>query len=182
MILSKTERKIIEGSIRDIKDFPKPGIVFKDITTLLNNREAYGVLMNHLYQRYKEYNLDYIAGIDARGFIFGAALAQMLRIGFVPIRKKGKLPYTTISEKYSLEYGVDEVEVHIDAFSEIPNARVLIIDDLIATGGTANAAATLVNQTGAKCIEACFIIGLGFLGGAEILKEKTDVYSLIEVN
>lgn len=182
MTLSKTERKIIEESIRDIKDFPKPGIVFKDITTLLNNQEAYGVLMNHLYQRYKEYNLDYIAGIDARGFIFGAALAQMLGLGFVPIRKKGKLPYTTISEKYLLEYGIDEVEVHIDAFSAIPNAKVLIIDDLIATGGTANAATTLVNQTGAECVEACFIIGLSFLDGIKTLEEKTDVYSLIEVN
>ncbi|MEA2091866.1 MAG: adenine phosphoribosyltransferase [Campylobacterota bacterium] len=182
MTLSKTERKIIEESIRDIHDFPKPGIVFKDITTLLNNQEAYGVLMNHLYQRYKEYNLDYIAGIDARGFIFGAALAQMLGLGFVPIRKKGKLPYTTISEKYSLEYGVDEVEVHIDAFSDIPDARVLIMDDLIATGGTASAATTLVNQTGAQCVEACFIIGLSFLDGIKILEEKTDVYSLIEVN
>lgn len=182
MTLSKTERNIIEKSIRDIKDFPKPGIVFKDITTLLNNADAYNVLMNHLYQRYKEYNLNYIAGIDARGFIFGAALAQMLGIGFVPIRKKGKLPYTTISEKYSLEYGIDEVEVHIDAFSEIPNARVLMIDDLIATGGTANAAASLINQAGAECVEACFIIGLTFLDGIEKLNEKTPVYTLIEVN
>ncbi|MCW8895096.1 adenine phosphoribosyltransferase [Sulfurimonas sp.] len=182
MTLSKIERKIIEDSIRDIKDFPKPGIVFKDITTLLNDKEAYSVLMNHLYQRYKEYNLDYIAGIDARGFIFGAALAQMLGLGFVPIRKKGKLPYTTISEKYSLEYGVDEIEVHIDAFSKVKNAKVLMIDDLIATGGTANAAATLINQTGAECVEACFIIGLSFLDGIDNLKTKTDVYSLIEVN
>lgn len=182
MQLTSTERKIIEESIRDIKDFPQPGIVFKDITTLLNDKEAYGVLMNHLYQRYKEYNLDYIAGIDARGFIFGAALAQMLGLGFVPIRKKGKLPYTTISEKYSLEYGVDEVEVHIDAFSGIPDARVLMIDDLIATGGTANAAAKLIHQAGANCVEACFIIGLGFLNGQEKLKETTEVYSLIEVN
>ncbi len=182
MTLSKTERKIIEDSIRDIKDFPKPGIVFKDITTLLNNKEAYGVLMNHLYQRYKGYNLDYIAGIDARGFIFGAALAQMLGVGFVPIRKQGKLPYTTISEKYSLEYGVDEVEVHIDAFGDKKGARVLIIDDLIATGGTANAAVTLVNQTGAECIEACFIIGLTFLDGIKKLEDKTKVYSLVEVN
>jgi len=180
--LTQTEKKIIENSIRDIKDFPKPGIVFKDITTLLNNKEAYGVLMNHLYQRYKEYNLDYIAGIDARGFIFGGALAQMLGLGFVPIRKKGKLPYTTIGEKYALEYGVDEIEVHIDAFGEKEGARVLLIDDLIATGGTANAAATLVNQTGAKCVECCFVIGLTFLDGIEKLKEKTDVYSLIEVH
>lgn len=182
MTLSNTERKIIENSIRDVKDFPKPGIIFKDITTLLSDKEAYGVLMNHLYQRYKGYNLDYIAGIDARGFIFGAALAQMLGIGFVPIRKKGKLPYTTISEKYSLEYGVDEIEVHIDAFSAIPNARVLLIDDLIATGGTAKAAAKLIKQAGASCLEACFIIGLNFLDGQKNLKEITDVYSLIEVN
>ena len=182
MTLSKTERKIIEDSIRDIKDFPKKGIVFKDITTLLNDKEAYGVLMNHLYQRYKEYNLEFIAGIDARGFIFGAALAQMLGLGFVPIRKKGKLPYTTISEKYALEYGVDEIEVHIDAFGEQKGAKVLIIDDLIATGGTAKAAATLVNQTGASCVECCFIIGLTFLDGIKKLEEQTDVYSIIEVN
>ncbi|MCK9473562.1 adenine phosphoribosyltransferase [Sulfurimonas sp.] len=181
MTLSNLERKIIENSIRDIKDFPKPGILFKDITTLLNDKEAYGVLMNHLYQRYKEYNLDYIAGIDARGFIFGAALAQMLGIGFVPIRKKGKLPYTTISEKYSLEYGFDEIEVHLDAFSKIPNARVLLIDDLIATGGTANAAAKLINQTGASCVEACFILNLTFCGGSEKLQEITPIYYLIEV-
>ncbi|MFA5461063.1 MAG: adenine phosphoribosyltransferase [Sulfurimonas sp.] len=181
MTLSNLERKIIEGSIRDIKDFPKPGIVFKDITTLLNNAEAFGVTMNHLYQKYKEYNLDYIAGIDARGFIFGAALAQMLGIGFVPIRKKGKLPYTTISEKYSLEYGFDEVEVHLDAFSAIPNARVLLIDDLIATGGTANASVKLINQTGAKCVEACFILCLSFLDGHKKLQDLTEVYSLVEV-
>jgi len=180
--LSNTERKIIENSIRDIKDFPKEGIVFKDITTLLNNKEAYGVLMNHLYQRYKTYNLDYIAGIDARGFIFGAALAQMLGLGFVPIRKKGKLPYTTISEKYALEYGIDEIEVHIDAFGDKKGANVLILDDLIATGGTANAAATLVNQTGANCVECCFVIGLTFLDGIKKLEEKTTVYSLVEVS
>jgi adenine phosphoribosyltransferase len=182
MILSNTERKIIESAIRDIKDFPKPGIVFKDITTLLNNKEAFGVLMNHLYQRYKEYNLEYIAGIDARGFIFGGALAQMLGIGFVPIRKKGKLPYTTISQKYSLEYGVDEIEVHIDAFGNEKGARVLLIDDLIATGGTAVAATQLINQTGANCVEACFVIGLNFLDGQKKLSELTQVYSLIEVD
>ncbi len=182
MTLTSEERKIIEDSIRDIKDFPKEGIVFKDITTLLNNKEAYALLMKHLHDRYKSYNLDYIAGIDARGFIFGAALAQMLGLGFVPIRKKGKLPYTTISEKYALEYGVDEIEVHIDAFGEKKGAKVLVIDDLIATGGTANAAATLVNQTGAKCVECCFIIGLTFLDGIQKLEEKTKVYSIVEVD
>ncbi len=182
MILSPTERKIIESSIRDIKDFPKEGIIFKDITTLLNNKEAYGVLMNHLYARYKEYNLDYIAGIDARGFIFGAALAQMLGLGFVPVRKKGKLPYTTISEKYTLEYGFDEIEIHIDAFGTEKGARVLLIDDLIATGGTAYAAATLIRQAGAECVEACFVLALTFLDGVKKLEEKTPVYSLIEVD
>ena len=182
MALSSIEKSIIENSIRDIKDFPKPGVVFKDITTLLNNKEAYSTTMNHLYNRYKNYNLNYVAGIDARGFIFGAALAQMLGIGFVPIRKKGKLPYTTISEKYSLEYGVDEIEVHIDAFNGTKDAKVLLIDDLIATGGTANAAAKLINQAGASCVEACFIICLNFLDGHVKLKETTNVYSLVEVN
>jgi len=182
MTLSESQRKIIEDSIRNIPDFPKKGIVFKDITTLLNDKEAYGVLMDHLCERYKDYNLDYIAGIDARGFIFGAALAQMLGLGFVPIRKKGKLPYTTYSEKYALEYGIDEIEVHIDAFGEEKGARVLMIDDLIATGGTANAAATLIDRTGAICVEACFIIGLSFLDGIKNLKEKTDVYYMIEAD
>jgi len=180
--LSQTERKIIEDAIRNVPDFPKPGIMFKDITTLLNNAEAFGVTMNHLYQRYKEYNLDFIAGIDARGFIFGAALAQMLGIGFVPIRKKDKLPYTTISQKYSLEYGFDEIEIHIDAFKNKKGARVLLIDDLIATGGTANAAAELIHQADAKCVEACFIIGLTFLDGIKNLNEKTAVYTLVEVD
>ena len=180
--LSQTEKKLLEKSIRNIPDFPKPGIVFKDITTLLNNAEAYGVLMNHLYYRYKELDIEYVAGIDARGFIFGAALAQMLGIGFVPIRKKGKLPYTTIGEKYALEYGVDEIEVHIDAFGEQKGARVLLIDDLIATGGTANAAVTLINQAGANCVEACFVMGLTFLDGIKKVNEKTEVYTVLEVN
>jgi len=106
----------------------------------------------------------------------------MLGLGFVPIRKKGKLPYTTISEKYVLEYGVDEVEVHIDAFTAIPNARVLLIDYLFATGVMANGAANLVSQAGANCVEVCFVVSLNFLDGVKNLQEKTDVYSLIEVN
>ncbi|HFU73982.1 MAG TPA: adenine phosphoribosyltransferase [Helicobacteraceae bacterium] len=177
--MTQNERKIITDAIRDIPDFPKPGIVFKDITTLLNNPEAFGLLMDHLKARYATYNLDYVAGIDARGFIFGAALARDLGIGFVPIRKKGKLPYTTVAEKYALEYGVDEVEIHIDAFGKKENARVLLIDDLIATGGTANAAATLISKVGANCVEACFILGLTFLDGIEKLENTTDVYTII---
>ncbi len=180
MTLTQEQRTIIEGSIREIPDFPKPGIIFKDITTILNNAEAFQTLQQHLKERYAAYNLDYVAGIDARGFIFGAALARDLGIGFVPIRKKGKLPYTTVSEKYVLEYGVDEVEIHIDAFSAKENARVLLIDDLIATGGTAVAAASLIEKVGAQCVEACFIMGLSFLDGIKTLEEKTAVYSVIE--
>ncbi|WP_310440518.1 adenine phosphoribosyltransferase [Sulfuricurvum sp.] len=182
MNLSINDRAILINAIRDIPDFPKPGIVFKDITTLLSDGEAFGVLMRHLHDRYSTYDLTHIAGIDARGFIFGAALAQMLGVGFVPIRKKGKLPYTTVSEKYSLEYGVDEVEIHIDAFEGVEKPRVLLIDDLIATGGTAFAAANLINKVGAECIEACFIMGLDFLSGQSKLRETTEVYTVIGVD
>jgi len=175
--MKQKDLQIIEDAIRVIPDFPKPGIMFKDITTVLNNPEAYNLLIQHLVERYKEYNLDYVAGIDARGFIFGAALASWLKVGFVPIRKKGKLPYTTVSEKYALEYGYDEVEVHIDAFGEKKGARVLLIDDLLATGGTAAAAATLIERVGAECVEACFVMELAFLKGRE--KLKAPVYSLI---
>lgn len=182
MTLTPQERTVILDSIRDIHDFPKPGIVFKDITTLLSNKDAFALLMKHLNERYSSYKLTHVAGIDARGFIFGAALAQMLNVGFVPIRKKGKLPYTTVSEKYALEYGVDEVEVHIDAFSNVENPRVLLIDDLIATGGTAYAAASLINKVGATCVEACFIMGLDFLNGQSKLSEVVPVYTVIGVD
>jgi adenine phosphoribosyltransferase len=177
--LKKEDKEIIENSIRDIPNFPKEGIIFKDITTLLNNPIAFKTLMNHLEKKYKDYNLDYIAGIDARGFIFGSVLADRLNIGFVPIRKKGKLPFTTVSEKYSLEYGFDEVEVHIDAFPK-ENAKVLLIDDLIATGGTAKAAASLIKKVGANCVEACFILELDFLNGKDGI--DTEVYSVMHID
>jgi len=177
--LSPEDKQILESSIRDIPDFPKEGIVFKDITTLLNNPQALKTLMNHLEERYKSYNLDYVAGIDARGFIFGSILADRLNIGFVPVRKKGKLPYTTVAEKYALEYGVDEVEVHIDAFPK-EDARVLLIDDLIATGGTAKAAASLISKVGANCVEACFILELDFLKGRDGI--DADVYSVMHID
>jgi len=183
--LNQTDKEIILGSIRDIPDFPKPGIVFKDITTLLNNPEAFKTLMDHLEKHYADYDLDYVAGIDARGFIFGAALADRLGIGFVPVRKKGKLPYTTVAEKYSLEYGFDEVEIHIDAFGENGccaagrKSRVLLIDDLIATGGTSKAAENLIDKVGADCVECCFILELGFLKGREGF--KANVYSVLQL-
>jgi len=179
--LTDEQKKILLDSIRDVPDFPKPGILFKDITTLLNNAEAFSLLMNHLEEHYREYNLDFIAGIESRGFIFGAALAAKLDIGFVPIRKKNKLPFTTIAEKYALEYGVDEVEIHIDAFREKKGARVLLIDDLIATGGTAEAAAKLIKAANAECIEACFIMNLTFLNGKNRLNDLTSVYSILEI-
>lgn len=180
MGLSQEDKKLIFDSIRDIKDFPKEGIVFKDITTLLNNKEAYQTLMNHLENRYKSYDLDYIAGIDARGFIFGAALADRLNIGFVPVRKKGKLPSTTVCEKYELEYGFDEVEIHLDAFPK-ENAKVLLIDDLIATGGTANAAAKLIKKLKANLVEVCFLLNLKFLDGDKKVEEHAPVYSVLDI-
>lgn len=185
MTLTPKEKEIILNSIRDIPDFPKPGIIFKDISTLLSNSNALNTLMDHLANRYLDYNLDYIAGIDARGFIFGAILADRLGIGFVPVRKKGKLPYTTVAEKYSLEYGFDEVEIHIDAFDSKENpegkgARVLLIDDLIATGGTAKAAASLIDKVGAHCVEVCFIMELGFLKGREGI--NAPVYSVLQID
>ncbi len=180
MILTSDEKQIILDSIRDIPDFPKPGIIFKDITTLLSNPKAYNTLMTHLETRYISYDLDYIAGIDARGFIFGAALADRLGIGFVPVRKKGKLPYTTVAEKYSLEYGFDEVEIHIDAFGENGGKKVLLIDDLIATGGTAKAAASLIDKVGATCVEVCFIMELEFLNGKKGI--QAPVYSVLVID
>ena len=181
--LTNEEKNILLESIRDIPDFPKPGIIFKDITTLISNAKAFNTLMTHLEKRYADYELDYIAGIDARGFIFGAALADRLGIGFVPVRKQGKLPYTTVSEKYSLEYGFDEVEIHIDAFeyeTGKKSANVLLVDDLIATGGTAKAAANLIDKVGANCVEVCFIMELAFLKGKENF--STPVYSVLVEN
>ena len=182
--LSLEEKTFLLDSIRNVEDFPKPGIIFKDITTLLGNEKAFSLLMDHLTMRYENVPLDYIAGIESRGFIFGAALAARLKTRFVPIRKPGKLPYTTISEKYSLEYGVDEVAIHIDAFSSVDKdkPKVLLMDDLIATGGTATAAVNLINKAGAQCIEACFIINLTFLQGDLDIRKTTPVYSVLEVN
>lgn len=181
--LNASDKRYILDSIRNVSDYPKPGIQFKDITTLLGDPKVFHFLMDHLAARYEGMKLDYIAGIESRGFIFGAALAARLRTRFVPIRKPGKLPYTTISEKYSLEYGIDEVELHIDAFKhDIDTPKVLLIDDLIATGGTANASVNLINKAGAKCVEACFIINLTFLQGESLIKESTPVYSVLEID
>jgi adenine phosphoribosyltransferase len=154
----------LKNAIRTIRDYPKPGIMFRDITTLLGDARAFRRAIDELVQPWAGTKIDKIAGIEARGFILGGAIAHQLSAGFVPIRKKGKLPHTTVSIAYSLEYGLDEMEIHDDALR--PGERVLLVDDLIATGGTAEGAVRLLKQIGADIVAACFIIDLPDLGGA----------------
>ena len=168
----------VKKAIRDIPDYPKKGIIFKDITTLLNDGELFSEVIDYFAEKYKD--VDFVCGIESRGFIFGAAIAAKIKKGFVPLRKKGKLPYTTVSEKYALEYGFDEIEIHIDAFKDIKNPKILLIDDLIATGGTAEAAVNLIQKIGGNVTTAAFIIELSFLDGAKKLREMNiDVDSLV---
>ncbi len=156
-------------SIRTITDYPKPGIKFRDITTLLGDARAFRRAIDELVQPWAGTKIDKIAGIEARGFILGGAIAHQLSAGFVPIRKKGKLPHTTVSIAYSLEYGIDEMEMHEDAV--LPGERVLLVDDLIATGGTAEGAVKLLKQIGAEIVAACFVIDLPELGGAKKIRD-----------
>lgn len=172
-------QKELSSTIRTIPDFPKPGIMFKDITTLLNNPRVFTMLMDFLENRYRDYEIDYIAGIESRGFIFGAALASRLKLGFIPIRKQGKLPSTTVSQKYVLEYGFDEMEIHIDAFNNKKDAKVLLIDDLIATGGTAKASIKLIESINGNCVEAFFLLRLtDFDCSKEI---DTKVFTILDI-
>ncbi len=180
--LSEQDKQELLSSIRNIADYPKPGILFRDITTLLADEEKFNFLIAHLKAYYEDKQIDFIAGIESRGFIFGSALAYALKLPFVPIRKPGKLPSTTVSEKYSLEYGFDEVEIHIDAFASKERKNVLLIDDLIATGGTAKASVNLINKIGGTCIEACFLINLKALKGDESIDKNTHIYSVLEIN
>jgi adenine phosphoribosyltransferase len=154
----------LKDSIRTIPDYPKPGIMFRDITTLLGDPRAFRRTIDELVQPWAGTKIDKVAGIEARGFILGGAVAHQLSAGFVPIRKKGKLPHTKVSIAYSLEYGIDEMEMHQDAV--VPGERVILVDDLIATGGTAEGAAKLLQRIGAEVVAACFIIDLPDLGGA----------------
>ena len=151
--------------IRDVPDFPKPGILFKDITPLLEDPAAFGGVIDVLAERYKDQGITRIAGIESRGFLFGAPLALRLGCGLSLIRKKGKLPHDTVAHTYELEYGTDTVEMHRDTVT--PNDRVLIVDDLLATGGTAAAAVKLLSSSGATLVEAAFLIELDFLRGRE---------------
>ena len=178
MNLEELQKELLP-TIRTIPDFPKSGIMFKDITTLLNNPKAFNMLMDFLENRYLNYELDYIAGIESRGFIFGAALASRLKLGFIPIRKQGKLPSTTVSQKYVLEYGFDEMEIHIDAFNNKKGAKVLLVDDLIATGGTAKASIKLIESINGNCVEAFFLLRLmDFDCSKEI---HTKIFTILDI-
>lgn len=155
----------LRETVRTIPDYPKPGIMFRDITTLLGNPQAFRRAVDELVQPWAGMRIDKVAGMEARGFILGGAVAHQLSSGFVPIRKKGKLPHETVSIAYSLEYGVDEMEMHRDAVTK--DERVILVDDLIATGGTAEGAVKLLQSQGANVVAACFVIDLPELGGAK---------------
>ena len=175
--IASSDSDFIKSKIRAIPDFPKPGIIFRDITTLLNDPEGRNKVIEILYNRYKDKNIDAVAGIESRGFIIGSILADKLGVCFVPIRKKGKLPYEVVSEEYDLEYGKDSIEVHKDAISF--GQKVLIVDDLIATGGTAVAACNLIEKLGGEIVECTFVIGLPDLKGHERLK-KWGCFSVVD--
>jgi adenine phosphoribosyltransferase len=167
----------LKSLIRDVPDFPKPGIVFKDITTLLNNPDGLRYTIDLMAERVADLQVDYVVGMESRGFIFGTPLAYKMGVGFVPVRKPKKLPSATYSVEYELEYGSDRLELHQDAFH--PGSRVLVIDDLIATGGTAGATAKLIEQTGSSLVGFGFIIELTFLNGRNNLPD-VPIISLIE--
>jgi adenine phosphoribosyltransferase len=162
----------LKQTIRTIPDYPKPGIMFRDITTLLGDARAFRRAVDEMVQPWAGMKIDKVAGIEARGFILGGAVAHQVSAGFVPIRKKGKLPHKRVSIAYSLEYGLDEIEVHEDAIAA--HERVILVDDLIATGGTAEGAVKLLRQLGAEVLAACFVIDLPDLGGADKLR-RLDV-------
>ena len=167
-----------EHLIRSIPDYPKPGIVFRDITTLLHHGEGLAAAIEGLVAPFREKPIDVVVGIEARGFILGGAVAHALGLGFVPIRKKGKLPHVTLTQEYALEYGVDTIEMHADAVKR--GERVLLVDDLIATGGTAEAAVALIRRCGGACVGASFVIELPDLGGPKRLRGMdVPVHSLV---
>jgi adenine phosphoribosyltransferase len=167
----------LKDFVRDVPDFPKPGILYRDITPLLHSPSALRTAVDGLAERYRDSQIDVIAAAEARGFLFGLPLAMELGVGFVPIRKPGKLPYETRSVEYELEYGTDTLEIHADAMQE--GQRVLIVDDLLATGGTVAACCELIEAAGAVVVACAFLIDLTFLGGAERLAPR-EVFSLLE--
>jgi adenine phosphoribosyltransferase len=171
------EPDLLRASIRDVPDFPKPGVLFKDISPLLKNPAAFRESVRRMEERWRDDGVDVIAGIEARGFIFGGALADRLGLPFVLLRKQGKLPWRTARAEYALEYGTDAIEMHVDAVE--PGQRVLIVDDLLATGGTARAAAQLIESQGAFVAGFSFVVNLAFLNGSERIADY-PVQSLVE--
>jgi adenine phosphoribosyltransferase len=167
----------LKAHIRDIPDFPKPGILFKDITPLLSHPEAFRATIRRLAERFQANPPDLIAAAEARGFIFAAPLALELSAGFIPIRKPGKLPYETVAQQYALEYGTDRLEMHCDALR--PGRRVLLLDDVLATGGTMKACCDLVQKAGAEVVACAFVLELGFLEGRARLEPDFEVFSLL---
>jgi adenine phosphoribosyltransferase len=174
--MKKDKLSQIRSAIRDVPDFPKKGIIFKDITTLLNDATLFTQSMDLLEELVKDYSFDVVAGIESRGFIFGSVLAYKLGLKFIPIRKPGKLPAETISEEYALEYGTDRIEIHADALEK--DQKVLLVDDLLATGGTAQASSRLIERSGAKVEVILFLVELDFLNGRDLIREY-NVLSLI---
>lgn len=173
-----TVEETVKNKIRTIENFPKEGIVFRDITTAIKDKDTLPVIIDYLCEQFKDLKIDYIAGIESRGFIFGMPMAYKMGCGFVPVRKPNKLPAETISQEYSLEYGTDKIEIHKDAFGAGDN--VLIIDDLLATGGTAEAAAKLVKKSGANLVGMGFLIELKALNGRDKLQNSGRIVSMLK--
>ena len=168
----------VKDKIRAVKDFPKPGIIFRDITTALKEPETLKAMVDYLCDQFNDVKIDYIAGIESRGFIFGMPMAYKMNAGFVPVRKPNKLPAATYSQEYDLEYGTDKIEIHQDAFPQ--GANVLIVDDLLATGGTAEAACKLIKKAGANLVGIAFLIELEALKGREKLKDAPKIISMLK--
>ncbi len=168
----------VKDKIRAVPDFPKKGIIFRDITTGLKDAQTLQVMVDYLCDQYKDYKIDYIAGIESRGFIFGMPMAYKMNCGFIPVRKPNKLPAETIKESYDLEYGSDSIEIHADAIE--PGAKVLVVDDLLATGGTAKAACNLVRKAGGELVGAAFLIELAGLNGRDKLTDCGKVVSMLQ--
>ena len=168
----------VKDKIRSVENFPKPGIIFRDITTALKDPETLKIMVDYLCDQFKDIKIDYVAGIESRGFIFGMPMAYKMNAGFVPVRKPNKLPAATYSQEYDLEYGTDKIEIHKDAIEK--GANVLIVDDLLATGGTAEAACKLIKQTGANLVGIAFLIELEALNGREKLTDAPRVVSMLK--
>ena len=168
----------VKAKIRAVPDFPKPGIIFRDITTAFKDAKTLQTMIDYFCEQFKDTKIDYVAGIESRGFILGMPIAYKLNAGFVPIRKPNKLPAATYSQEYELEYGTDKIEVHRDAFEQ--GSNVLIVDDLLATGGTAEAACKLVKKTGANLVGIAFLIELTDLNGREKLTDAPQIISMLK--